>query len=128
MQVIAAMLLLTATQGYAASLRSPGIPPQVLQERLAAHDAPLVIDVRSPDEFSSGHVPGALSFPAPTVTKHLDEIRQAREVVLYCNDTRFTAVAERLLHGAKLEGLSHLEGGFTAWRQSGLPVETSLPE
>ena len=121
-------LLLVATLGHAAKLRSPGIEPQALNTRLAAADPPLVIDVRSPSEYSSGHVPGAVNMPAPTVTKHLDEIRQAPDVVLYCNDRRFTAVAEQLLTKAKVQGFSHLEGGLTAWREQGLPLESSLPE
>jgi rhodanese-related sulfurtransferase len=117
-----------ASVAQAAGLRSPGVDPQVLNERLGAADPPLVIDVRTPDEFSSGHVPGAVSMPVPTVTRHLDEIRQAPDVVLYCNDTQFTKMAEQLLLKSKVKGFSHLEGGLTAWREQGLPVETELPE
>ena len=112
----------------AGGLRSPGVDPGALSERLAAPDPPLVVDVRSPSEYSSGHVPGAVNIPAPTVMQHLEEIQQAADVVLYCNDRRFTAVAEQLLKRAKVTGFSHLEGGLTAWREQGLPLETSLPE
>lgn len=125
---LAGTLLLYSALAGAAGLRSPGIEPGALQGRLAEPQPPLVVDVRSPDEYSSGHIPGAVSIPAPLVTRHLDEIRQAPGVVLYCNDQRFTAVAEDLLRRAKAPGISHLEGGLTAWRQLGLPLETSLPE
>ena len=122
------VLLFVATLAQAAGLRSPGTDPRELNEQLEAGDAPLVIDVRTPDEYSSGHVPGAVNWPVPTVTRHLDEIRQAPKVVLYCNDMRFTRMAEQLLLKSRVTGFSHLEGGLTAWREAGLPLETSLPE
>ncbi len=127
-RLLLAGLSSAAILAQAAGLRSPGVEPQVLSDRLASRDAPLVIDVRTPDEYSSGHVPGAVNMPVPTVTKHLDEIREAPEVVLYCNDTQFTRMAEQLLLKSKVKGFSHLEGGLTAWREGGLPLETSLPE
>jgi rhodanese-related sulfurtransferase len=125
--LLAALLSVTVL-AQAAGLRSPGTNPGDLNKQLEAGEAPLVIDVRTPDEFSSGHVPGAVNMPVPTVTKHLDEIRQAPKVVLYCNDMRFTRMAEQLLLKSRVTGFSHLEGGLTAWREQGLPLETSLPE
>jgi rhodanese-related sulfurtransferase len=121
-------LVLSASSALGVNLRSPGIEPQALHAQLGTADAPLIVDVRSPTEYSAGHVPGAVNIPAPTVTRHLEELRQAPDLVLYCNDRRFTAVAERLLTKAKVSGYSHLEGGLSAWRGQGLPLETSLPE
>ena len=127
-RLLLAALLSAALPSQAAGLRSPGVDPGDLNGRLKAADTPLVIDVRTPDQYSSGHIPGAVNMPVPTVTKHLDEIREAPEVVLYCNDTQFTRMAEQLLLKSKVKGFSHLEGGLTAWRNQGLPLETSLPE
>ena len=127
-RVLLVALLSAASLAQAAGLRSPGVDPQALNDRLGAAGPPLVIDVRTPDEFSSGHVPGAVNMPVPTVTRHLDEIRQAPDLVLYCNDTQFTKMAEQLLLKSKVKEFSHLEGGLTAWRDQGLPVETQLPE
>lgn len=128
-RLLAAALIWTlAGAAWSAGLRSPGIEPEALQARLTAPDAPLVVDVRSPTEYSAGHIPGAVNLPAPTVTRHLDRLRQAPGLVLYCNDRRFTAVAEQLLGKAKVEGFYHLEGGLTAWEERGLPLENSLPD
>jgi len=125
---LALALILVGPAAAAANLRSPGVNPQALSERLAAPQPPLVVDVRSPSEYSSGHVPGAVNMPAPTVTRHLDEIRAADNVVLYCNDKQYTAVAEQLLLKSRVKDFWHLEGGLTAWRERGLPLETTLPE
>ena len=118
--------VIAATQ--AAELRSPAIAPEQLQELLAGIEPPMVLDVRSPTEYSSAHLPGAVNVPAPTVTRHLSKILQAPHIVLYCNDAQFTAIAEQLLLKSNVTGFSHLEGGFTAWQAQGLPVEISLPE
>jgi phage shock protein E len=126
--LVVAMIGLVTAPALSAELRSPGIEPRELHARLGADRAPLVVDVRSPAEYSSGHVPGAVNMPAPTVTRHLDELRRAPGLILYCNDRRFTAVAEQLLTKAKVTGFSHLEGGLGAWRDQGLPLESTLPE
>jgi rhodanese-related sulfurtransferase len=127
--VLLGTLLVSATAAQAGGgLRSPAIGPHQLNERLGGANPPLVIDVRSPDQYSSEHIPGAVSIPAPLVKKHLEDIEAAgANAVLYCNDLRFTRVAEQTLMRSGVKGFSHLEGGFTGWTREGLPVEQTLP-
>jgi len=126
--LLCALLLNAAAAQAGGGLRSPGLDPHQLNERLSGDNPPLVIDVRSPDQYSTEHIPGAVSIPAPLVKRHLEEIKAAGEnAVLYCNDLRFTRVAEQILLKSGVKGFSHLEGGFTAWTREGLPVEQSLP-
>jgi rhodanese-related sulfurtransferase len=128
LSLLTALLLNAATLHAGAGLRSPAIDPHQLNERLSGDNPPLVIDVRSPDQYSSEHIPGALSIPAPLVKNHLEEIKAAGDnAVLYCNDLHFTRVAEQILTKSGVKGFSHLEGGFTAWTREGLPVEQTLP-
>jgi rhodanese-related sulfurtransferase len=124
------LLLVVAASAAPGATRlvSSGVAPEALRQRLEASDPLLLIDVRSPDEYSSGHIPGAVSIPAPTLVRHLDEIRQARDPVLYCNDTRLTRFSEQLLAQKGVTGFAHLEGGLDAWTAEGLPMENSLPE
>jgi rhodanese-related sulfurtransferase len=128
---VPALLLVLSLAGpvvlQAAALRSPGIEPAELEQRLAAPNPPLLIDVRSPTEYSAGHIAGAISIPAPTLNRHLDEIRQAADPILYCNDTRLTRFSEQLLMRKRVQRFSHLAGGLNAWEAAGLPVENSLP-
>jgi len=127
--LVVTALLLNATVVPAGSLRSPGVTPDQLNSRLSSETPPLVIDVRSPDEYSSEHIPGAISLPAPTVNRHLDQIRAAGgNAVLYCNDLHFTKFAEQVLMRKGVKGFYHLEGGLNGWREAGLELESSLPE
>ena len=85
----------------------------------------LLIDVRTPGEFSAGHVPGAINIPHTEIAKRLDEIRPHHDkgVILYCQSGRRAGIAEGILRDAGLDNIRHLEGDMAAWRQSGLPVE-----
>jgi rhodanese-related sulfurtransferase len=122
-------LLLGATVALAGSLRSPGVTPQQLNSRLSGETPPLVIDVRSPGEYSSEHIPGAVSIPAPTINRRLEQIEAAGgNAVLYCNDLRFTKFAEQMLMRSGVTEFYHLEGGLNGWRDAGLELESSLPE
>jgi rhodanese-related sulfurtransferase len=85
----------------------------------------LLIDVRSPDEFSMGHVPGAVNIPYQELADRLGDVRPRHEkgVVLYCESGRRAGIAEGILRKAGLDNIRHLEGDMSAWRQSKLPIE-----
>ena len=110
----------------AAGLKSEAISPALLDRALNSQVPPQVVDVRSPDEYSSGHIPGARSIPFPLLAKHLDELRESNGLVLYCNDSRLTRMAENILLRKKVTEFKHLEGGLRAWTDAELPIETSL--
>ena len=59
------------------------IAPQELHAPQAAPQPPIVIDVRGPDEYSSGHIPGAVNVPADQVPGRLAEIPRNRPVATY---------------------------------------------
>lgn len=59
------------------------ISPKALQEQLESDALPLVIDVRSDEEYGAGHIPGALHIPADEVATRLNEIPTDRPVVPY---------------------------------------------
>lgn len=98
------------------------IPPRQLAQRMNGADAPLVIDVRTREEFDAGHVPGALLIPVDQFAARLDEIPSDREVVLYCHSGRRSTLAERILveHGRQA---SQLDGSWIGWQAAGLPAE-----
>jgi rhodanese-related sulfurtransferase len=87
--------------------------------------APLLLDVRTPQEFRGGHVPGAVNIPHTELTAQLGEIEAAREsgIVVYCESGRRAAAAANVLAGAGFEDVRHLEGDMSGWRAAGLPVE-----
>ncbi|TGQ41949.1 metalloregulator ArsR/SmtB family transcription factor [Mesorhizobium sp. M00.F.Ca.ET.216.01.1.1] len=84
-----------------------------------------VIDVRPPDEFALGHLPGALNVPLSDLEARLPDLRHDREIVAYCRGAycvmSFEAVAVLRARGFKVR---RLEDGLPEWRAAGLQVET----
>jgi rhodanese-related sulfurtransferase len=108
----------------AASASPPLISPQALLERQAKGDSSLfVLDVRTPQEFSAGHVPGAVNIPYDEVASHLAEIPKDKDVVLYCKSGRRAGLAAEVLEANGYTKLEHLQGDMQAWLQDGRPVE-----
>ena len=93
-----------------------------LLERLRAADPPLVLDVRSPKEFESGHIAGARNLPYDEVGERLAELGDSRdrEVVVYCERGFRAAKAADVLEGAGFR-VVHLEGDMSGWRSKKLP-------
>ena len=101
------------------------ISVQTLMTRLESDQAPLLLDVRSAEEFAAGHIPGAINMPFREVPERLDELRAtSTDIVVYCEIGVRAAIAELALEQADFEQILTLEGDIQAWRQAGLPLET----
>ncbi|HEY0634947.1 MAG TPA: metalloregulator ArsR/SmtB family transcription factor, partial [Gammaproteobacteria bacterium] len=83
-----------------------------------------VLDVRPPEEYAAGHLPGALNIPLADLEKHLAELSPDNEVVAYCRGPycvlAYEAVARLRKKGYQAR---RLKDGFPEWKQAGLPVE-----
>jgi rhodanese-related sulfurtransferase len=102
------------------------VPASEVVERLS--DAPgdlVLLDVRSPSEFESGHIAGARNIPVNELETRLAELDNVRdqEVIVFCEMGGRAVMAEGLLQGAGFARLGHLEGDMSAWRAAGHPLE-----
>lgn len=87
----------------------------------------IVLDVRPPEEFAAGHLPGALNIPLAELEAKLESLDTSKEVIAYCRGPHcilaFDAVARLREEG---RAARRFDGGFPEWRRAGLPVETSV--
>ncbi len=99
------------------------VPAAELLERVRS-GLVTVLDVRPPEEYAAGHLPGAINIPLAELEEHLDEFDPEREIVAYCRGPHcvlaFDAVAKLRQRGREAR---RLEGGLPEWRLKGLPVE-----
>ena len=75
----------------------------------------LILDVRQPNEYEEGHIPGAKLIPLPDLSERLDEIDAKQEKIVYCAIGGRSRVAAQMLSGKGLENIYNLAGGFKAW-------------
>ncbi len=83
-----------------------------------------VLDVRPPEEYSAGHLPGAINIPLSALEDHLEELDQGHEIIAYCRGPHcilaFDAVARLREKGFNAR---RLQDGFPEWKLAGLPTE-----
>ena len=93
------------------------VSPRELQARFGSASPPRVLDVRTPGEFETAHIPGAHNVPLDVVRQRTAEIvdRLAGDVVLVCRSGQRAAQAAQLLHEAGLTSGSVLDGGILGW-------------
>lgn len=83
-----------------------------------------LLDVRPPEEFAAGHLPGALSVPLPELARQLAALPRRREVVAYCRGP-YCVMAIEAVRQLRAKGFKavRLEDGVLDWAAQGLAIE-----
>ena len=111
------LIALTAAAG------PPELTPRELAARLTSDNPPVVLDVRSDDEWAAGHIPGAIHIPHDQIQARRDEVPTDREVVVHCGIAPRARIAEAVLIESGHQQVWHLTGGFIAWKNDGRAIE-----
>ena len=125
MRILAIALVACAFALPAAAAGPASIEPKALGARIAwADQALFVLDVRTPEEYAAGHLPGAVNIPHDQLAARLGELSGARErdIVVYCRTGRRSAEALGVLDKAGFKRLFHLKGDYTRWTEEKRPV------
>jgi rhodanese-related sulfurtransferase len=99
------------------------VAAEALAEALGRHPHPPLLDVRTPVEFSAGHIRGASNVPITSLQARgaTLELDRSRPVVAVCLSAHRSPPAVRLLRRHGYDA-AELAGGMLAWRAAGLPV------
>jgi rhodanese-related sulfurtransferase len=99
---------------------------------LVGRDDVVFVDVRETKELETqGKVPGAVHAPRGLLEFHADpaspyhkpELASGRRLVVYCGSGARSALAAKTLKDMGVENVANMQGGFTAWRDSGGEIE-----
>jgi rhodanese-related sulfurtransferase len=82
-----------------------------------------IVDVREPDEWREGHIPGAIHIPLGKLAVRAGALDPARPVITVCRSGNRSLVALAVLRDAGITAAKSLAGGMNAWRSAGQPVE-----
>ena len=94
----------------------------------------LLVDIREPYErLAGGAIAGAVPAPRgmlefwvdPSSAYHREEFDPARRIILHCASGGRSALAAAMMQDLGYTNVAHMEGGITAWKESGKPVEAS---
>lgn len=117
-------VVLSVSGETAKKSKAPSISPAALHEQRTSGKGPLVIDVRTPAEYASGHIPGAVNVAYDDIANRIGELDAPNGVALYCMIGPRARKGEAALLKVGYDDVLHIEGGFAAWKKAGLPVES----
>jgi rhodanese-related sulfurtransferase len=103
----------------AASLANLECGVQEVRERLGAGEPVLLLDVREPYETAGGIIPGAKVIPLGKLPGRWEELKEANEVVCYCAAGMRSLQAAAFLRERGILNATSMEGGISAWMESG---------
>lgn len=112
---------------YAAPSELEPVTPEELSRRLRQEDV-LVLDVRPPEEYRAGHIPGAVNVPPNEMERRLQALPRNREIVAYCRG-RYCLYSGEAVALLQRDGrrARRLSVGLPDWASLGLPI-ASLAE
>ncbi len=113
-----AVALLSGEQAIAQSQVIPQVPliePATLQTYMQAGMKVQVVDVRSPEEFSQGHIAGAVLMPLDTLPNTYTSLPKKGKLVVYCRSGHRSAKAVQFLMEHGYTNAVSLHGGYLAW-------------
>ena len=97
---------------------------ELLGRSTESNAALLLVDVREPNEFAAGHIPGSTSHPLSTFDPMaLPAAAEGRRIVFSCRSGVRSVRAIELAQAAGLDVNEHYRGGFNDWASAGEPVE-----
>lgn len=84
----------------------------------------VILDVRTPQEFQSGHIDGAINidFYSPDFAQKLDRLDKSKVYVVYCRSGHRSARAVALMKKLGFQKVYEIQGGVLAWQSHGLPL------
>lgn len=105
--------------------QTPQLTPRQIEEERSRNVELQILDVRTPEEWRSGHIPGALHLPLQNVLSNLDRLPEVNgPVAIVCGSGYRSTVAASLLERASRDTWN-VTGGMKAWIKAGLPLSQS---
>ncbi|GAX91144.1 rhodanese-like domain-containing protein [Effusibacillus lacus] len=75
----------------------------------------VLLDVRQPEEYEAGHIPGAVLIPLGELESRIDELDKEKEYLVICRSGRRSVMACHLLNERGFDKLFNLQGGMLEW-------------
>jgi hydroxyacylglutathione hydrolase len=94
----------------------------MLAEEMSSSHPPVIVDIRTPSEWNTGHITGSINLPLSQLQQHIDQLPRDRVVAVHCAGGYRSSIAASLLALHGVTDLIELAGGMAAWETAKLPV------
>ncbi len=98
-------------------------------QKLVAAKKVVVLDIRTPGEFSKGRIAGAknIDFLAPDFEQRIDALDKSKSYLVHCASGGRSTHSLALFKKHEFQNIYHLDGGIKAWEKAGMPIEKPGP-
>ena len=103
----------------------PTIDAAIVPAKLNEKPGPIVLDVREPSEYATGHIAGSTLIPLRQLSSRMSELPKDREIICVCASGSRSGSAARRLAGEGYTVLN-VRGGMARWLRAGLPVKKGM--
>ena len=89
----------------------------------------MIVDVRTAEEFNSGHVKGAVNMPYEQLAENSDLLNEYKQthIVFYCRSGRRASIVYQALEKRGFAKMTDLKGHMIYWTQKNYPLQRSNP-
>lgn len=124
--IVAALAIYGAISAMSPAADKVGLPREVrFTEAAELRDSgAFILDVREPDEWNAGHIPGATLIPLGELAGRVDELPRDKQIVVVCRSGNRSQTGRDILLDAGFQEVTSLSGGMNDWISQGLPTVT----
>ena len=120
---LAVIVLIIIFASRSTPIAAQDLSPSAYQNQfISSNTAHFLLDVRTPEEFATGHIHGAVNIPIDVLGNHLSEVPTDQPIVVYCRSGNRSAQASQILAQAGYTNIYDM-GGLNDWTAQGFPVE-----
>jgi len=124
--VLVAMLALLVACSIQAPITSTNLTPEEAYDLISQQQV-TVLDIRTQEEYNSGHIPDALLLPVSELESRLNGLNSSDHILVYCRSGYRSEEAAHILVANNFIHVYNLEGGILQWRAQGFPVKVKSP-
>ncbi|HEY2341984.1 MAG TPA: rhodanese-like domain-containing protein [Chthoniobacteraceae bacterium] len=109
----------------AAATAAKNVTPDEAEKLLKDKKDVVVLDVRTPEEYSAGHIGGAknINFMASDFEKQVAQLDPSKSYLVHCAAGGRSSKAVKIMAQHNFDSVYHMNDGFKAWVEAGKPVE-----
>ena len=123
-QFLLSLAAILSSAMLASAADSQNVTPDQAEKLLKEKKDIVVLDVRTPEEFKSGHIAGAknVDFQSEDFKKQVAALDKSKTYLVHCAAGGRSSRALEVLDKDKFSHVYHMNGGFSAWKEAGKPV------